>query len=134
MKINSEAIYGTRPWKVYGDGPSISAAAQNARAGGEHHQAGAFNERNRKPLTAAEIRFTQKGKALYAFAMGRPEGAVRIPALAPGGQHGVGKIQNVEMVGAPGKLNWKQGEDGLTVEAPSQTPSEYAVVLKIAGA
>src|SRR5689334_7191378 len=69
MAVNSEAIYGTRPWKVYGDGPSMVAATQ-AKNMGEHHQAGAFNESSRKPMTAADIRFTRKGDVLYAFAMG----------------------------------------------------------------
>ena len=89
MAVNSEAIYGTRPWKTYGAGPAITAATQ-ARRAGDHHQAGAFNEAGRKPLTASDIRFTQKGGTLYAFAMGRPQGKVTIPILAPGGEHSVG--------------------------------------------
>ena len=73
---------------------------QAAAAGSsEHHQAGAFNERNRKPLTAADMRFTTEGRALYAFAMGWPQGE-SIPSLAPGGTLGVGKIRNVELLGA----------------------------------
>ncbi len=84
MAVNGEAIYGTRPWKMYGDGPAVEAS-QARRGSSEHHQAGAFNESGRKPLTASDIRFTQKGGALYAFAMGRPEARVTIPALAPGG-------------------------------------------------
>ena len=66
--------------------------------------------------------------------MGKPEGEVRIPVLAPGGQHSVGKIRNVELLGAPGKLEWKQDASGLTVRMPAQPPSDYAVALKIAGA
>ncbi len=134
MSVNSEGIYSTRPWKINGDGPALAVAAAARLGGSEHHQAGAFNERDRKPLTAADIRFTSKGDTLYAFAMGRPEGQVSIPILAPGGQHGVGTIRNVELLGAPGKLEWTQNAGGLTVRMPSQVPSEHAIALKIAGA
>jgi alpha-L-fucosidase len=134
MAVNGEAIYSTRPWKTYGDGPAITAANQARRAGGDHHQAGAFNEAGRKPLTAADIRFTQKGGILYAFAMGRPEAKVKIPILAPGGEHSIGKIRNVEMLGAKGKLKWTQDSAGLTVETSAVPASEHAVVFKITGA
>jgi alpha-L-fucosidase len=133
MSLNGEAIYGTRPWKTYGDGPAITAATAARRGAGDHHQAGAFNEAGRKPLTASDIRFTKKGATLYGFAMGRPEGKVAIPLLAQGGEHGVGKILNVEMLGGNGKLSWKQDTSGLTIQAPA-APSEHAVVFRITGA
>ena len=119
--------------KVYGEGPSVGATDEPGRAGGAHHQAGAFNEGRRKPLTASEIRFTTKGKALYAFVMGRPEKEVTITALAPGGKHSVGKVQNVELLGGGGKLTWTQAASGLTVQVPA-VASEHAVALKIIGA
>jgi alpha-L-fucosidase len=134
MAVTSEAIYGTRPWQTFGDGPAITAATQARRAVSDHHQAGAFNESGRKPFTASDIRFTQKGARLYAFAMGRPKGKVTIPILAPGGEHSVGKIRNVEMLGANGKLTWRQDSGGLTIETPMALPSEHAIVFKIAGA
>ena len=62
MHVNSEGIHGTRPWKVYGEGPSLSISETSA----------GFNERNRKDLTAEEIRFTSKGQNIYAFVMGWP--------------------------------------------------------------
>ena len=122
MAINSEGIYGTRPWKVAG----------NAAAPGE--QAMGFNERNRKDLTAADVRFTSKGGTLYAFVMGWPEKRAVIPALALGGKVGAGKIQNVELLGHKGKLKFAQDSSALQVEMPSETPCEYAITLKIAGA
>jgi alpha-L-fucosidase len=130
MAVNSEAIYSTRPWKTHLDGGTPAEAA--ARVGGDHHQAGAFNERNRKELTASDIRFTQKGDALYVFAMGRPEAQVKVPLLAPGGQHAIGKIRNVEMLGAKGKLAWTQDANGLTIQSPPQT-TDHAVVFKVVG-
>jgi len=63
MHINSEGIYATRPWKIFGEGPSTMPAPQRPDRPG-------FNERGRKPLTAQDVRFTQKGQTLYAFVMG----------------------------------------------------------------
>lgn len=133
MAVNSEAIYGTRPWKIFGESPAAAATTQQGGSS-DHHQAGAFNERNRKQLTAEDIRFTKKGDALYAFCMGWPARQAKIGALAPGGQQDAGKIRNVELLGFKGKLNWNQDASGLTVEMPADKPSDHAVVLKVTGA
>jgi alpha-L-fucosidase len=130
MAVNGEAIYGTRPWNIYGEGPSV-AAANAARLGvSEHHQAGAFNERDRKPLTAADVRFTKKGDALYAFLMGWPGAHAVVPALAPGGANGVGRIGDVSLLGA-GKVKWSQDAAGLAVDLPETAPSKHAVALRV---
>ena len=131
MSVNSEAIYGTRPWKVYGDGPGMAPAESKSAGLGEHHLAAAFNERNRKPLTGEDIRFTSKGGVLYAFLMGWPEGQVVIPSLTPGGQHQVKKIRRVEMLGVKGALKWTQDAAGLTVQMPPEKPCEHSVALRI---
>jgi alpha-L-fucosidase len=132
MAVNSEGIYGTRPWKTFGDGP-ITLTTQSGGSS-EHHQAGAFNERNRKPLSGEDVRFTKKDDVLYAFLMGWPAPKASIPVLARNGRHGVGNIQNVELLGSKAKLKWQQEASGLTVELPAEKPTEHAVVLKIAGA
>ncbi len=134
MAVNSEAIYGTRPWKTHMDTPAASAP-QTRQGASDHHEAGAFNENKRKPLTAQDVRFTRKGDLLYAFVMGWPETEIRIRSLAPGGEHGTGKIQRVELVGSKGgELRWTQGPEGLAVRMPAEKPSDHAVVLRIAGA
>jgi alpha-L-fucosidase len=91
-----------------------------------------FNENNRKDLTADDMRFTTKGKNLYAFAMGWPGKEVSVPSLALGGKYDVPKFHNVELLGHKGKLKWRQDATALTVELPEQKPSEYAVGFKIA--
>jgi alpha-L-fucosidase len=133
MGVNSDAIYGTRPWKIFGAGPSVEAASQPRAGASEHHEAGAFNERFRKPLTADDVRFTRKGETLYAFVMGWPEQEARIPALALGGAHQVGKIQTIELLGASGPLTWRQDEKELAVRLPPNSPARHAVVFKLAG-
>ena len=122
MAVNSEGIYGTRPWKVSGN-----VATPGAQAMG-------FNERNRKDLTANDVRFTTRGATLYAFVMGWPENEAVIPLLALGGKPGVGKIRSVELLGHKGRVSFTQDETALKVKMPPKKPSEYAVTLKIAGA
>jgi alpha-L-fucosidase len=125
MAINSEGIYSTRPWKIYGEGPStLPAPERQGRMG--------FNERGRKPLTAQDVRFTVKGKTLYAFVMGWPESGVSIAVLGTKSPQEPPKIAHVEMLGYSGKLEWKQEESGLMVSAPAQQQSAWGITLKIA--
>jgi alpha-L-fucosidase len=124
MSVNSQGIYGSRPWKVFGEGPASDTAANTE----------AFNENNRKDMTAADVRFTTKGDTLYAFVMGWPEYQAVIRPLATNTALRVGKIQNVELLGFDGKLDWTQDTSGLKVMMPREKPCDYAIVLKIAGA
>jgi alpha-L-fucosidase len=126
MAVNSEGIYGTRPWRIYGDGPVASAPATSGRGGG-------FNEQNRKDFTAEEIRFTTKGNDLYAFLMGWPGKQAVIKPLATNSSAAPFKARNVELLGFKGKVKWTQDEKGLTVQLPERKPCEHAVGLKIAG-
>jgi len=120
MDINSEAIYGTRPWKVFGEGPT-------------QVKSGMFNENSIK-FTDKDIRFTKKGNQLYAFILGWPgDTATVIKSLATKSQLIAGeKITRVSLMGYQGKIDWSQTEEGLTVKMPAVKPCENAVVLKIA--
>ena len=115
LDVNGEAIYGTRPWKLYGEGPTESASGQFAD--------------QKKPFTAADIRFTTKGDALYAIALGIPSASVTIKALSASA--GNGKIANVELVGSREKIKWSQSKEALAIEAAKAYPSEHAAVYKI---
>jgi alpha-L-fucosidase len=123
MAVNSEGIHGTRPWTTSGNAAAPPAGQQRG-----------FNERNRKDLTASDVRFTMKNGALYAFVMGWPEREAAIPLLARGGENRVGKIQSVEMLGHRGKLKFTQDEKSLRVQMPPEKPSDYAIALRIVGA
>ena len=102
MAVNGSAIYGTRPWKIFGEGPGTAASAQNAQ----------FNESKRKDLTAADVRFTTNDGTLYAFVMGWPDYQAVITPLAMNTEFRVGKIQNVELLGFGGPLRWSQDYSG----------------------
>jgi alpha-L-fucosidase len=123
MAINSEGIYATRPWKIFGDGPVATAPPSS---GGTR-----FNEGRRRDLTAEEVRFTTKGDAIYAFIMGWPEKQAVIKPLATTSRFSPPKIQNVELLGYKDKVRWTQDENGLTVLMPEQKPCDHAITLKI---
>jgi alpha-L-fucosidase len=112
--IHGEAIFGSRPWLVYGEG-SVKA------------KGGSFKEDF--PYSSKDIRFTTKGKTLYAIALGWPnDNRLLIRSLAS-----PNKISGVKLLGYGGKLDWKQTADGLLVNLPSQKVSSITVGLKITG-
>ena len=119
IAINGEAIYGTRPWLVHGEGP--------VRAKG-----GNFKEDF--AYTARDIRFTSKGdKTLYAFVMGWPaEGRIVIRSLAKFPEV-TGRITDVSLLGYAGKVKWMHDADGLAVQLPAGKPCDYAVALRMTG-
>jgi alpha-L-fucosidase len=123
MAMNSEGIYASRPYKIFGAGPGAEIKAGNAQ----------FNEANRQDLTAEDVRFTRKGDTLYAFVMGWPGQQAVIPSLATNAKQGAGKIRNVELLGA-GKMKFTQNEAALTVQLPEKPPCEHAIAFKIIGA
>ena len=117
IAVNGEAIYGTRPWKIYGEGPSKA------------EKGGAFNEVGLK-YTARDIRFTQSkdGQSRYALALGWPDdNRLVIRSLASA----AGEISEVALLGYAGKLDWKQTDDGLVVKLPAQKPCDLAYAFKI---
>jgi alpha-L-fucosidase len=128
MAINGEAIYATRPWQLYGVnlGPNIASGATPADA--------KFNEKNRKDLTAQDLRFTTKGSTLYVFVMGWPDGPLTIPTLAKDGPSQVGAISTVELLGSRAKISFTHDQQGLTLRPPTARPCEHAVVFKVTGA
>jgi alpha-L-fucosidase len=128
--INGEAIYGTRPWLVYGEG--------EVRPKG-----GAFKENFK--YSAKDIRFTTKGATLYAIALGWPEdGKIVIKSLASTTDVGVNKIERIELLGQKTSfmkrilgvrdtLKFAQTAESLTVEVPGKKLSDLTCSLRITG-
>ncbi|MDQ1085545.1 alpha-L-fucosidase [Siphonobacter sp. SORGH_AS_1065] len=125
MKVNSEAIYGTRPWKVFGEGPAQEGAAPLSAQG--------FNEGKGKAFTSQDIRFTAKGEALYATLMGWPDDKkVVVTSLASGKGLHTSPIRRVSLLGGNDSLSFEQTNQGLVVQLPENKPAlSYANVLKI---
>jgi alpha-L-fucosidase len=124
MEVNQEAIHGTRPWKVCGEGPQMASAAPL--------QAQGFNEGRGKPFTAEDVRFTTKGDTLYAIIMGVPTNAVSIKSLGTNAKLLEQSIAQVTLLGSGEKLKWSQTAEALVVETLPSQPGEIARVLKIA--
>jgi alpha-L-fucosidase len=119
LSVNAEAIYGTRPWKVYGEGPTKVVG-------------GSFKDTATHPFTAQDIRFTTKGGALYAIALAWPQdGKLIIKSLGTAASIWNADIKTVELVGSAAHLKWQRGKDGLRIELPAEKPCEYAISLKI---
>jgi alpha-L-fucosidase len=126
MDVNSEGIHATRPWKIYGEGPSTTSTAPKSRFGG----AADF-----RTYTSEDIRFTTKGDSLYAFIMAWPESrSAVVKSLALNSPQIDGrKIAKVSLLGHGGKIEWTQDAQGLNVKLPPAPPSASAVTLKIQG-
>jgi alpha-L-fucosidase len=119
LSSNGDAIYGTRPWKVYGEGPTKAVS-------------GSFKDTETKPYTAADIRFTTKEGALYAIALATPaDGVVHVKALAKGSQSAPEEIRTVERVDSNDKVDWKRTGTDLTIRFPHAQRSQYPVAFRI---
>jgi len=126
LKVNGEAIYKTRPWKIYGEGPSAVVS--------EKGQFDGQRDTSSKPFTAEDVRFTQSknGKTLYAIVLAFPtNGTVTIKSLAGDSPHWPGKIGSVKLLGASGKLKFTRDANGLNVVLPDKKPCEIAFALKV---
>jgi alpha-L-fucosidase len=128
LKVNGDAIYATRPWKIYGEGPS-TATAEKGQFDGQM-------DVSKKPFTAEDIRFTQSkdGKNLFAIVLEIPnDGKVTIKSLAANSANWPGKIGSVRLVGGSwwNKLKFTRDETGLHVSLPEKFNGKIAFALKI---
>jgi alpha-L-fucosidase len=117
MDINSEAIYGSRPWVRFGEGPTKTSD-------------GNFND-SKVTFTAKDIRFTTKGDVLYAFVMDWPVNrVVTVKSLAADNKN-AGMVKSVSLLGHDGKIKWRQYSEGLEIQLPEEKPCDYAFAFKI---
>ena len=122
MKVNSEAIYKTRPWKIFGEGPIANADIKINNQG--------FNDGQYIKAGSEEIRFTQTEKNLYVAALGWPEGkTIRVKALAEGSTLFPSDIKQVDLLGC-GKVTFKRTPEALIVHLPEPT-NKIMPVLRI---
>ncbi|HET9088087.1 MAG TPA: alpha-L-fucosidase [Acidobacteriaceae bacterium] len=122
MQVNGEAIYATRPWKVYGEGPDMI-------------KSGSFQGTSIRQLGPRDIRFTRNkaNTVVYAIVLGWPTDAVTIEAMGTASKFHPGKVQNVQLLGTDERLRWKQTAEGLRVELPKsyQPKTDYAAALRL---
>jgi len=114
VATNGEAIFGSRPWRIYGEGPTKLAV-------------GMQNEATAKPFTARDIRFTTNKGALYALFLAPPRGSVTIASLATGRARGV--VERVTLLGG-GTVKHRHDGVGLHLDLPGGTGFVPAVRIE----
>lgn len=126
MDVNKQAIFGSRPWKTFGEGPASAGAALTAQG---------FNEGKGKPFTSEDIRFTVgKDGALYAITLTWPRSSLTIKSL--GSKSGLVNrgIDSVQLLGSTAPVSWKQSGNGLEITSIPAAPASgagAAAVFKI---
>ncbi len=125
IAINGEGIYGTRPWKVYGEGPAIDSH--------EKGNWGGLKDVPTNPYTPEDLRFTtsKDGHTLYAFCFGVPDKEFRIVSLGKDSKLNDKTIAAVEILGRAEKVTWKQEAGALVVSKPATIPDTEAVGIRI---
>ncbi len=114
LKVNGEAIYGSRPWTTFGEGPTETAS-------------GSFAESKAQPYTARDFRFTTNRGALYAIEMAWPDsGSVTIASIRPSTP-----IKAVRLLGSDAPVAFRQTEAGLVLTPPAGAPRQFAYVYRI---
>jgi len=121
LKVNGEAIYGTRPSRElgFGEGPHNSGH-------------GSFSDTD-VDYNSHDFRFTRKAGALYAIALEWPtvENHFLIRSLSSNRAISSGGISNVEMLGCHERLQWRPTTQGLWIQCPRKRPCEAAYAFKI---
>jgi alpha-L-fucosidase len=118
LDLNGEAIYGARHWHTYGEGETKVVS-------------GKMTERENRPFTAEDIRFTTKDNTLYAICLGWPEHEAVIKSLGSGSMVRANQIADIRMLGSIESLPWSQDERGLRIASPSAKPCDHAYTYRI---
>lgn len=116
LNINGEAIYGTRPWTIFGEGPT-------------QVRSGSFHDVDTENYTEHDFRFTTKGRTLYAIELAWPTGGEAV--IHSLGTAGRGSVKSVNLLGSERSIRFEQRTDGLHLHLPAQGASKYAAAFRI---
>ena len=111
IAANGEGIYGTRPWKIFGETPDHK----------DKIKAGNFNEEKIK-YSNQDIRFTAKGNNLFAYCLNVPDGDIQIKSLGKNSKLTYHRIVSVKLMGSNEQIKWEQGVNSLAIKKPIQLP------------
>jgi len=115
---NGEAIFGTRPWRTFGEGPTQPPV-------------GHISEGGAKPFTAEDVRFTQKDDALFAIILDWPGGESAIESLGTNLLPGAA-IDRIDLIGGP-ELQFRRDEEALRVTLPPAENGAFSPAIRIRG-
>jgi alpha-L-fucosidase len=118
LKVNGEAIYGTRPWKIYGEGPTKIIE-------------GAFHDTDVQAFTDHDFRFTTKNGQLYAFELAWPSSGEAIIHSFTATQLDGQKISAVTLLGLSSPVTFESQPDGLHLRVPTQPSGKFTYCYKI---
>jgi len=143
INLNQEAIYASKPWKIYGDNLNSITNRLELEAVTEadlealkiHKKSGHYNERTIKSPEYGheEVRFTTKDGVLYVIVLNPKEGEINLPSLGLKSKYCSKKISLITMIGSNTKIKFKQDSEALTLFIPNKRPNKYATVFKIEG-
>ncbi|WP_430931709.1 alpha-L-fucosidase [Saccharicrinis sp. 156] len=117
LKLNGEAIYESRPWLIYGEGPTET-------------KTGHLADMKFDGFGDEDIRFTTREGRLYAIALGWPESGV-LPIKSLGSSNYNGKVKSIKLIGSESKIVFKQMENALEIQLPENKPCEHAFVFRV---
>lgn len=119
LKNHGEGIYDTRPWKVFGEGPTEVVT-------------GHLSEGRNKAFGSEDYRITQKGESLYVFGLGWPEtGEARIQCLGKSAGNLGRAIREISLMDGDIPLTWKQENDQMVIQLPEKKRTDLAYGVKI---
>lgn len=118
-----DAIYGTRPWYTFGEGPTKEPE-------GKFENADLFLKLR---YSDDDIRYTTKGKNIYAIILGIPETGKQYTLTAFGKKNLPEPLQvkSVSLLGYEQELNWTFSDEGLSFAVPAQNIDNKALVFKV---
>lgn len=143
MEINQDAIYASKPWKIYGDNLNSCQRVRERNilnADRDHVLNNAskenFNARtvSSTPYGSDEVRFTVKEDVLYIFVLNPQQGQIKLPALGLDSPQQPGNIKKIQLLGSRRKISFTQTKDYLLLDVPQDLPTPYAAVFKVKGA
>jgi alpha-L-fucosidase len=123
LNANGEAIYDTRPWRVYGEGPTQITG-------------GGFTDSQQRMFTTEDFRFTTRGqRTIYAMCLGRTSGGQTLTIHSLGANLKLlpGQINNVTMLGrSDSAVKWSREADALRITLPNDLPAQpFGLSFKI---
>ncbi|MDF0486528.1 alpha-L-fucosidase [Sphingomonas sp. H39-1-10] len=122
MRLYGQAIYGTRPWRLHGEGPTKPVSGMFAESG------------PKSPYTARDVRYVRRGDDVHALVLGWPDdGVVRLRLFASGNAVGRGRIMRVALPGDPAPLAFRQTDTALEVTVPAARRNAIGVALVLSG-
>jgi alpha-L-fucosidase len=117
-----EAIYKTRPWYTFGEGPTAEPEGE--------YLSGEFQKIR---YTPDDVRYTTSGNSVYALLLGKPLAGEDILLEAFSAQKAGRslKISDISIPGASENLVWEMLENGLSLRIPETGLDARATVFKI---